>query len=220
MNRNLLLLFTVFIAIGAVSCDTVVMKDKELFRKTFSYCRKVNNSNPDTNIIAQNDYVLAIGLFNKNHIEYANYQVYRLQVDDLGYYHVRCYQYFNNLKIFTNDLIFHFNKNDSYTSLSGHVIKEFELDSSVTMNQDDVIQIFIDNFNKDEWNASRQLKIDTLSTCFELEYGYYDLNAGHSYAINDFTKAWKINREKYSYPYAFINDLTSNLIYYDDGIRF
>jgi hypothetical protein len=56
-------------------------------------------------------------------------------------------------------------------------------------------------------------------SCFDIEFGYYDLNAGISFANQNITKAWKIKPLNKDYPFAFINDSTSEIIYYDNGVR-
>ena len=86
------------------------------------------------------------------------------------------------------------------------------------MKQNDVIEMFLNDLNQD--NNYFGNKDDIKQGCYDIEFGYFDLNAGISYSASNFTKAWKVKPKDKQYPYAFINDMTSTTIYYDNGIRY
>ena len=200
-----------------------------------SYCVNTIKNSPTTTALSESETNTIKHLFNHNHLDYTKYQFTRFQEDELGYRHVRCYQFANNLIIFTSDAIFHFDKNDNYSSLSGNLINTINLNTKSSMEQDHVVKNYIDIVKHDEdflaWlrllvemaKVDETVEVITLEDiiegCFDVEFGYYDLNAGISYTNENFTKAWKIKPTNREYPYAYINDENSETIYYDNGFR-
>ena len=55
-------------------------------------------------------------------------------------------------------------------------------------------------------------------SCFQAEFGYFNLNFATSNATENLVKAWRITA-KNSYPVAFYQDKDGKLISYDNGIR-
>ena len=145
-------------------------------------------------------------LFIYNHLDYTNYQFYNFQRDELNYHHVKCYQFKNNLKLFTNDLIFHFNEKNNYYFLSGEIIGNITLDTNFKLNKNNVVATFIHAMEQNN-DLSEEKNV-----CFDLEFGYYDLNSGNNTTSKNFTKAWKIKPTNKDYPYAYINDNSSTII--------
>jgi len=180
------------------------------------FCTDIIKGKPDNNLIVESDFNTVKSLFSTNNLSLDNFLVYRLQKDDLGYKHVRCYQYVNNLQVFTDEVIFHFNAQNKYNFLSGEIISGIEISSDPKMSKNEVVKLFIDLLDEDSDNMSNSLKDE----CFQCEIGYYDLNAGISYSTPIFKLAWKIRREDSEYPFAFINDTEKSKIYYDNGIRY
>jgi Zn-dependent metalloprotease len=194
----------------------------------------VRNS-PTITILSESEMNVIKYLFNHNKLDYTKYQFIRFQEDELGHRHVRCYQFANNLIIFTSDAIFHFDKNNNYYFLSGDLINTINLNTKSAMRQDDVVTKYIDMVKHDEvfleWlrllveiaKVDETVEVITLEDiiegCFDVEFGYYDLNAGISYANENFTKSWKIKPTNREYPCAYINDENSETIYYDNGLR-
>jgi len=196
------------ICIGLVSCDQ--NQEENLYRANRIY----NSYN--TVVLPQNQIDSIKQLFRQNNLSYANLQFYRFQKDNLGYQHVRCSQFVNTLKVFTTDLIFHFDRTSKYYYLSGVLVDKIKLDTKQAMNCENVIAVFTDLLKLDNglWNNADVTK----KNYFEIEFGYYDLNVGESVAPY-FTKVWKIHPLNSEYPYAYINDRTAAVIYYDNGIR-
>jgi len=121
------------------------------------------------------------------------------------------------LKLFTNDLIFHFNEKNNFYFLSGKIIENFTLDKAFIMNQNSVAKLFINAMQQNYYLPEGKEAIK--NSCFDIEPGYYELNSGNSTVSGIFTKAWRINPTNKEYPYACINDMNSTIICYDNGIR-
>ena len=200
-----------------------------------SYCVNTIRNSPTTTTLSESEMNTIKYLFNHNQLDYTKYLFTRFQEDELGYRHVRCYQFANNLIIFTSDAIFHFDKNDNYSSLSGDLISMINLNTKSSMKQDNVVEKYIDIVKHDEdflaWlrllvemaKVDETVEVITLEDiiegCFDVEFGYYDLNVGISYTNENFAKAWKIKPTNREYPYVYINDENSETIYYDNGFR-
>ena len=181
------------------------------------YCLNINHNTLTTLILAQNQIDTIKALFSHNHLDYTNYQFYNFQRDELNYHHVKCYQFKNNLKLFTNDLIFHFNEKNNYYFLSGEIIENITLDTNFKLNKKSVVTTFIHGMVQN--NDLSGEKEAGKNSCFDIEFGYYDLNYGNNTTSKNFTKTWKIKPTNKDYPYAYIDDKSSTIIYYDNGIR-
>jgi hypothetical protein len=180
------------------------------------YCTDVIKGKPENNLISDSDMNIVRSLFSANNLSIENFLVYRLQKDESGNYHVRCFQYVNNLNVFTDDVIFHFDSQNHYYFLSGETISEIDIRTSPKMSKNDIIEMFLKSVENDSFfNGSLQQIKDG---CFYCELGYYDLNAGISYSTHNFKLAWRIHPEDSDYPVATINDTDGDLIGYFNGI--
>jgi len=94
-----------------------------------SYCVNIIRNSPTITTLSESEMDVIKYLFNHNQLDYTKYQFTQFQEDNLGNRHVRCYQFANNLIIFTSDLIFHFDKNDNYITWTGNWIYEVNLDT-------------------------------------------------------------------------------------------
>jgi Zn-dependent metalloprotease len=202
--------FGLFLFVVIISCK----KDKH----ENDFCINRIFDSPRIQLISEEDFNEVKSLFVSNNLDYSNFQFFKFQTDNFGYHHARCYPFINNLKVFTNDLIFHFDKNNNYKSMSGHLVDGIDLDSIPSMDKKSVIEKYLNEINNDEFNSAKKDSI--IKNCFELEFGYYDLNAGKSFSVKNFTKAWKVYPKAKVYPFVYVNDMTSNIIYYDNGIRY
>lgn len=185
--------------------------------ETGKFCSDVIRGKPD-HLISDKELTAVKSLFKSNNLSLDNFQVYRLQLDDLGHHHVRCYQFVNDLNVFSNEVIFHFNKTGHYSSISGEIISEISIDPYPVLDQQAVTQLFLKRGETDEF-SSENLR-DFKGRCYSCEIGYWDLNAGISYTTPDFRLAWRVKPEGHDYPVAIINDAESKIIYYDNGIRY
>jgi Zn-dependent metalloprotease len=180
------------------------------------FCADIIKGKPDNNLIVESDFNTVKSLFSTNNLSLDNFLVYRLQKDDLGYKHVRCYQYVNNLQVFSDEVIFHFNAQNKYYFLSGEIISGINISSDPKMSKNEAMKLFLELVDDDGYYTSNSLKDE----CFQCEIGYYDLNAGTGNETHNFKLAWKIQREDSDYPFAYINDTDKSKIYYDNGIRY
>ena len=187
------------------SCKTKTVKNDN--------CVNVIQDAPTTPILPESEMNLIKSLFNNNNMDYSKYQFYQLDTDELGFKHVRCYQFVNNLKVFSEDLIFHFNKQDTYYLLSGKLINSTGLDAKQSLSQNKVVEIFIQKVAQEK---ASMVDKNSLTGCFEIEFGYVGLDDSNE----KFDKVWKVKPKDKEYPFAYINDDNSEIIYYDNGIRY
>ena len=212
MKRLVLMIIPALICIMIFWVASSCNKESNANDDENSDCMKIIQNSPETINLSKSEMDVIKNLFNRNQLDYKKYQFFRLQKDELGYHHVRCYQFLDNLRYFNDYLIFHFDKNDSYYYLSGRLlINTINMDSKPSMNQDDVVEKFINTLLQDN---NIGYKEDIINGCFEIEFGCLDL----SYPDENFVKAWRINPTESFYPFAYIIDETSE-IYYDNGIR-
>jgi Zn-dependent metalloprotease len=181
-----------------------------------NHCTDIIKGKPDNNLIAESDLNIVKFLFNTNNLSLDNFFVYRLQKDNLGYNHVRCYQYINNLQVFSDEVIFHFNAQNQYNFLSGEIISEINISPDPKLSKNEAVKLFLELVDEDGLYTSKSLKDD----CFLCEIGYYDLNAGSGNPTHNFKLAWKIHQEDSDIPFAYINDTDNRKIYYDNGVRY
>jgi Zn-dependent metalloprotease len=155
-------------------------------------------------------------LFARNKLDYTKFLFIGYQKDEYGSY-VRCDQFVNNLIVFTSEVVFEFDKNDNYTFLSGHLAQTTNLSTRPFMNQYRVARKFVDAIEQD---GVYKGNTEITGGCFDVEFGYYDLNAGTNNTGEKITKAWKIHPTNNDYPFAYINDENLEIIYFDNGIWF
>jgi hypothetical protein len=179
-------------------------------------CPNIIKGKPKQHLISDQELNTVKSLFESNNLSLDNFLVYWLQRDDLGYTHVRCYQYINNLNVFSNEVIFHFDKQNHYCILSGELISDINIRPYPSMSTWEVGKLFLQSIKNDGYNSDKIKQYE--DGCFFCELGYYDLNAGISYASQNFKLAWKIRPENSEYPIAYINDSDNSVIYYFSGI--
>ena len=196
-----------------------------------SSCRKDDSADPNDNycmrditsgagviLLSGADYNVAGDLFESNSIDYSNLQFYRVQTEASGRHHIRCHQYINNLKLFTNDVIFHFDENDQFDHISGGLIQQINLDTIAKTENYELVGIFEKSLTEDSTSFVGDMDLDTC--CFDLEFGYYDLNIAAGSPDYSFAKVWKITFKESEFPYLIVNDNNAEPIYYDNGIRY
>ena len=176
-------------------------------------CVHMIQNSPTTSVLPESEMNVIKSLFSSNRMDYSNYQFYRLDTDELEFKHVRCYQFVDNLKVFSEELIFHFNQHDNYYLLSGNLINSTGLDANPSLNQNKVAEVFIQQIAQEKAST-----IDTgvLTGCFEIEFGYVSLDDSNE----KFVKAWKAKPTGKDYPYAYISDDNAEIIRYDNGVRY
>lgn len=136
---------------------------------------------------------------------YAPYAQYNEQV-------VRLLQYTNSLPVFNGDLIFVF-WNGALHYETGNVTKGTTLNTSPHLNLAQIRALFLADIKKNAGNS-----VMYSDSCFQAEFGYYNVNAGVSNAFEKLVKAWHVTPKNSSYPEAYYNDEQGSLLYYFDGL--
>ena len=204
---------TTAIIITILLCISMVHYSCKSSANKNDYCVKVIQNSPTVRLLSESEMNVIRSLFESNRMAYANYQFYQLDTDDLGFHHVKCYQFVNNLRVFSEDLSFHFNKNNAHYLSSGNLINSIGLDAKPSLNQNKVAEIFI---RKIEQENAAMVDATVLKGCFEIELGHIGLDD----SSGKFAKAWKAKPTDRDYPYAYINDDNSEILFYDNGVRF
>ncbi len=216
MTIKKLLILIITLSIAFLSCERKV--DPPI------YCVNRIIQSPDSIIISQSDYAQACYLFEYNELDYSDLQFIKFSVDELNYKNVLCYQFLNGLKIFTQKMGYLFYENSSIRWISSNKIESIDLYSKPLMIHDSVVKKYIDKVIHDTDFISsftpKELN-DFLYGCFNLEFGYYDLNAGIPDVDKIFTTAWYVipSGSSSPFPRAYINDKTGEIIEYYNGIE-
>lgn len=210
MNK---ILYCLIIVALSVSCtkETNLLEDNR--------CSSLVIDNPATQLLSDQKLDTIKYLFNKNHLRTTSLQFFNYQ-ESRGYQNILfkyivAYQFVNGLKVFTDYRGFEFGKNDSLVFMDGDTILSLNLPKKPRLSLFQVRAIFSNAINTDGYKLYSSMQ----DSCMNMEFGYYDLNAGTGNIIHKYTTAWKINPKNREYPYAFIDDLNVRLIYYDNGIR-
>jgi Zn-dependent metalloprotease len=218
-QNNLTIAMAITFCVAVITAFWGCKKDGKDEKKEIDnyYCVTTIENSPTTTTLSESEMNEVKSLFNRNNLDYTKYKFTRFQEDDLDYHHIRCFQFVNNLIVFSNEIIFHFDKNDDYYYLSGNLIDTINLNTTPSMKHDEIAEKFVDRIKLDSFYKGDS---DVLNGCFETEFGYYDLNAGRGDTTAKFTKAWKIKPKNKNCPFSYINDENSDIIYYDNCIRF
>ncbi len=210
------LIFILFFFIIFYSCEEKKNKDVLI-----NYCKKDITADQEAILLPDSVIVFIQNLFESNSLDYSNYQFYEASTSSSGYYHVKCHQFIKGLKLFTNDLGFHFNEDNICSSVprDEDIVTNIELDTVRNLEQNKLVGIFVDSLRNDFFfNSANEYLLDTC--CFDIEFGYYDLNTGTGITDMYFTKVWQISLKNRDYPLIKINDITSEILRYDNGVRF
>lgn len=177
------------------------------------YCIKTESFGSSISHLTQPEKARAEHLFTINNIDYSRLQFLKL-TDDSPHIHIRCYQYVNGLKVFTETLLYQFENSHAVGEPRGDIISAIDIGSEPTMDARTVLDVFISKIETDD------PAILNNSDCFILEFGYYDLNAGTGKLEHDFINAWKVSIEGRLVPFGFVDDNKRTMIHYDNGARY
>jgi Zn-dependent metalloprotease len=165
------------------------------------------------------DYAMNIArnLFQKNGLSLSNLQVWRLNSDNLGHHAVKCYQFYQGLKFYTEDIIFQFDSQDIYYNLSGELFESINIDTIPKIAICDAVTLFYKEIAADNWYK------DSLSYfCrqgFNAELGIFNLNSGIGNASKDFVLTWKTTvAGGWKCPVGYIRADSLRLIRYANGV--
>lgn len=201
MGKSVLFLLLFF----AVSCEGL------------TDCPKLVQGKPRGQLVTDQEFSSIKTLFKSNNLPYNNYQFFRLQRDELGFNHARCFQYVNNLKVLSDELIFHFDSRGHFESISGNIVSGIDVDDLPTMELAEVENLFLNMVKEDHFYAGSR---KVLNDCITCELGYYNRNSGVSYATPEYLLAWRVKPQKSDFPYAIIIDSEESVISFDNGIRY
>ena len=177
--------------------------------------------------ISSSDMASANTLFAKNNMDNSRLRYYQYFRDSTQTFFppyakfenevVKADEYTNGLRIFTGQLVFAF-KNGVFNFRSGTPTNGTSLNTTPTLRLGQLRKLFLDNAEQFERKGSQYG-----DSCLKAEFGYYNLNAGTSYAAENLIKAWRVTM-KHSlypseYPQAFYQDNDGQLIYYANGIQ-
>jgi len=176
-------------------------------------CIQLIKNSQTTAVLSESERNSIKSLFITNLMDDTKYQFYHFETDGLGFRHVKGYQFVNNLKVFSEELIFHFNKQDSCYLVSGDLLNATGLDNKQSLNESKAVEIFIRQVDQEK--ASMIDKAVTKG-CFEVEFGYLKSDDD----IRKFVKVWKVKPTDRAYPYAYISDDNSEIMVYDNGVRY
>jgi hypothetical protein len=130
---------------------------------------------------------------------------------------IRVDQYTNGLRIFTGDFIYIFFENSVHYK-GGNLTNGTSLNMIPKLTLSQLRKMFLENIERFDHTSAKYK-----DSCFKAEFGYYNLNAGISYAQEVLVKAWRVTLKNSiypsEYPIAFYEDNDGKLIYYDNGIR-
>lgn len=141
--------------------------------------------------LSNSDYNLISSLFISNGINRPNFRYTRTYRDSVQNYNgmydfrnVYIIQYANNLPIFLESLNYLF-KNEIFNSYSGRLTKGTNLNTTPTLTLGQLRKLFIDDIELFD-HKGNQYK----DSCFNAEFGYFNLNAGTGDSSENLVKAW------------------------------
>ena len=216
---NKILLFTGIIFLALLSCEQIE-EDKEIF---VDNCPLVNDStffvdriySSRAHKVSNGDLKIINNLFAWNDLTLYNLRAYKLQTVEVGYYLVRCDQFYDGLLLITEPVAFHFNNGVYLNYISGDKIDSINIDTVPVFSAESTGVILYKCITSDL--KSPQVLMEK-STCFEAELGIFDINAGVSYTDKDFVLVWKVEPRNAESPQVIINAKTDSLIRYYNGI--
>jgi hypothetical protein len=142
---------------------------------------------------------------------------YRYDITSLNTEKIWCYQYSNNLKVFSGKLVFVF-EGELFQHCIGTIVEEsIGLDRTYKLSPEIVLDLFIMQVEDDD-----KTDIDAIilkKECIKCERGYWDKSIGSGKPYTDYIKAWKVEIESTSSLYAIIDDENQEVQYYENGIR-
>ena len=205
---SVLMFSAILFLLAFVSCKESSTENSGLFQTTRVY-RTQNH------LVSPAELAIVQMLFQKNKLSLSNLQVYRLVVHK-GTYIVRCYQFYNGLELFTEDVVFSFDQQNIVYSIMNDLITRMDVHWEPMVSEKDAGDLFYKEILKD-YN-SRNILNSGDKLVFYAQLGYYDLNVDTS---NNFILAWKLNvASSPKYPVAYIRADTLRLINYSNGIIF
>ena len=168
--------------------------------------------------LSASDFNLINTLFMTNGIDHSNLRPIRTYRDSLKTYNgthdfrlVHVLEYKRGLPIFTGTLNYSF-KNGIFESYAGRLLSGPTPDITYTLTLGQLRKLFINDielFN----HRGNQFK----DSCFNAEFGYFNLNSGTGNNTENIVKAWHLTPKYNAYPEGYYQD-NGQRIYYFDGV--
>ncbi len=205
-----------------------------LFTLTFYSCKKENARLLEDNgcitklvtpvtshgTLSDSDYNLINSLFVSNGITNPNFRYTRTYHDSAQTYNgtydlrnVYILQYTNGLPIFIESLNYLF-KNGVFDSYSGRLTNGTNLNTKPSLTLGQLRKLFIDDIETFDHKGN-----EYKDSCFNAEFGYFNLNAGTGNNSENLVKAWHLTPKYNSYPEAYYQDSAGPRIYYFNGVE-
>lgn len=147
--------------------------------------------------ISTSDVPTVNNLFSSNGIDNSKFRYYWYIHDTLQTLYppytkkdqktVSVYQYTNDVQIFTGDLEYNF-LNNNFNYRGGNLTNGTSLDTVPKLTLGQIRKLFLGNIEQFD-HAGDKFR----DTCFKVEFGYFNLNAGISYAQEALVKAWRVS---------------------------
>ncbi len=180
-------------------------------------CPKLVKGKPEGHLVDDRELKTIKTLFGASNLSYENYQFYRLESVISGEFYVSCHQFVNDLKVWTGDLIFHFDKNGKFESLSGDIVSAIDAGTSPSMDLSLVESRYLDRIKEDSFYSN---STSVANGCLTCELVYCELAKSEGGPAPDYVLAWLVKPEKSDYPVAVIIDSDQSVAYFNNGIVF
>jgi hypothetical protein len=170
--------------------------------------------------LSTSDYTLISSLFTINGINQSNLRFMRTYRDSLHTYNgtydfrwVNVLEYRNSLPIFTGTLNYSF-RNGIFESYAGNLLNGITPNTKSSMTPGQLRKLFVDDIELFNYQGN-QYK----DSCFNAEFGYFNLNSSTGNNAENIVKAWHLTPKFRSYPEGYYQD-NGQRIYYFDGIDY
>lgn len=180
-------------------------------------CPDIVSGLPEYEDITNQELGSISSLFILNGLNQENLHFSNLFIDEFGHRHASCYQYVNNLKILSGELVYHFNGLGKFYWLSGHYADIIDLGTVPDLAVADLKNIYRNSMDNDTYFSSSSKQI--AEGCVVCELGYFNLNSGTEIETPLWCLAWNVHPDNADYPAAIINDSNGFLINYKNGIN-
>jgi Zn-dependent metalloprotease len=203
-------LLVLLMQVALLSC-----KDK-FVANSDNLCLQNVAKNPKENLLPVDTINTIKTLFDFNQMNGSNFVFYEYNQDDHGIYHANAYQFINGVRVFTNNVAFHFRQDKTFIFSSGVMVSKIDLNSKPSLSERRAASLFARAVRADTFTGIN--KDELLEGCLDVEFGYYDLNASSGSTVMNFVKAWKVTPKGKNYPIAYVNDKNDSIIYYFNGM--
>jgi Zn-dependent metalloprotease len=161
-------------------------------------------------------------LFEKNNVSLSNFIITRVDVDELGMTHVRGFQTYQSLPVFTGDLIYHFTKNGEKRGETDLGIVELQDYSSfVSGNVFDpkLAPSLSPKLSAQEAFQETRKRSDCQLPFTQAELGIFDPNATSGQEGKEYVLVWSLSNGGNGLQ-SYVDAQSGTIYYCDNGIRY